>query len=254
MTAMADQPAMARPVAGMQAAAGGHAAESVLAIVPARGGSKRLPGKNLRPLGGLSLLGWTARCAAAAGMPAPLLTTDDAEIAAEAKRHGYAVPFLRPRELAADDTPTVPAVLHALDRHREAAGRDPALVVLLQVTSPFRAPDLIREGIARLAGTPGADALVAMKELHVALGHVYRDERGFAAPVAPKSAERAYVPSGALYVIRTSALRREETFMPPRCLCLPHSGLSCLDIDTPEDWALAEAAVAAGLVRPAEAA
>lgn len=229
-------------------------AESVLAVVPARGGSKRLPGKNVRLLGGLSLLGWTARCAAAAGLAAPLLTTDDAEIAAEARRHGYAVPFLRPPELAADDTPTAPAVLHALDRLRELTGRDPALLVLLQVTSPFRAPALVRDGIARLAGTPDADALIATKEVHVALGHVYCDAGGFLAAVAPRSAERAYVPSGALYVIRTAALRREGTFMPPRCLHLPHSGLSCLDIDTPEDWALAEAAVAAGLAKPAEGA
>jgi CMP-N,N'-diacetyllegionaminic acid synthase len=225
---------------------------SVLAVVPARGGSKRLPGKNIRRLGGLSLLGWTARCARAARLDAVLLTTDDAEIAAEGKRHGLSVPFLRPSELAGDDTPTTPAVLHALDRHCEATGREPALIVLLQVTSPFRAPALVREGIDRLVAAPGADALIAMKRLHVALGHVYREAGGFAEPVAPSATEPAYAPSGALYVIRTSALRREKGFMPPRCLILPHTGLATLDIDTAEDWALAEAAVAAGLARPAD--
>lgn len=229
-----------------------EAGSAVLAVIPARGGSKRLPGKNIRELGGLSLLGWTARCARAAGLDEPLLTTDDAAIAAEGKRLGLSVPFLRPAALAADDTPTTPAILHALDRHCEAAGREPALIVLLQVTSPFRTPALVREGIDRLIATPGADALIAMKRLHVALGHVYRDAGGFAASVAPSAGEPAYVPSGALYVIRTAALRHEQGFMPPCCLILPHTGLATLDIDTAEDWALAEAAVAAGLARPAE--
>jgi len=239
---------------GAEPARGAAASERVLAVVPARGGSKRLPGKNLRRLGGLSLLGWTARCARAAGLEAPLLTTDDAAIAEEGRRHGCTVPFLRPAALAGDDTPTAPAILHTLDWHHDEHGSDPGLLVLLQPTSPFRPPDLVRAGIDLLRRSPEADAVVAMKPLHVALGHVYCAAEGLAAPVIPGASETAYVPSGALYVIRPSALRREGTFMPSRCLVLPHTGLATLDIDTEEDWALAEAAVAAGLVAPAAAA
>jgi CMP-N,N'-diacetyllegionaminic acid synthase len=219
-------------------------------IVPARGGSRRLPGKNLRSLGGLSLLGWTLKALRAAGFAeTPVLSTDDPAIAAEGRRLGYAVPFVRPAALAADDTPTVPVVLHALDHAAAAGAKEPEYVMLLQPTSPFRPPHLLRDGVAALTASAEAESLVAVRPLHVGLEHVYRPDGAFLAR-ASAAAGPGYVPSGALYIARTAALRRHRSFVAPRCLWLIHDGISALDIDTEDDWAVAEAAIAAGRVAP----
>jgi CMP-N-acetylneuraminic acid synthetase len=221
---------------------------SLWIIVPARGGSRRLPGKNLRALAGLSLLGWTLGAMRAAGFAeTPVLSTDDAAIAAEGRRLGYDVPFLRPAALAADDAPTVSVVLHALDQVVAGGAREPDLVMLLQPTSPFRPPHLLREGLDALMASAEAETLIAVRPLHVGLDHVYRAD-GPCLARATTDASTGFVPSGALYIARTAALRRHRTFVAPRCLWIAHDGLSALDIDTDEDWALAEAAVAAGRV------
>jgi CMP-N,N'-diacetyllegionaminic acid synthase len=217
-------------------------------IVPARGGSRRLPGKNVRQLAGVSLLGWTLGAVRAAGFSeTPVLSTEDETIAAEGRRLGYAVPFLRPAALAADDTPTVPVVLHALDRHAASGAAAPDFVMLLQPTSPFRAPRLLSDGLDAIGASPEAETLIAVRPLHVGLQHVYRAEGPTLAPATTASGT-GYVPSGALYIARTESLRCHESFVAPRCLWIAHDGLSALDIDTEDDWAVAEAAVAAGRV------
>ena len=217
-------------------------------IVPARGGSKRLPGKNIRSLGGLSLLGWTLRTLRSAGIDQlPVLSTDDEAIAEEGRRLGYAVPFLRPAALGGDETPTLDVVLHALDYSASHGEPEPDLVMLLQVTSPFRSPALLTEGIARMTADPGADALIAVKPLHVGLANVYSADGPYLSCVAAAGGA-GYVPSGALYISRAGALRETASFVPPRCLFLSHDGLETLDIDTEDDWMIAQAALAAGRI------
>ncbi len=216
-----------------------------LVIVPARGGSRRLPKKNVGRLGGLSLLGWTLACAHGAGFEKVLLSTDDEEIAAEGAAVGYWVPFRRPAELAGSAAPTVLVLLHALDWCRDSYSRDPELVVLLQATSPFRAPSLITEALGRMARQPDIDAIVAVKKLHVPLGAVYVDAGGFLASATERGKDNgAYVPSGALYLVKSKTLRTEQTVIPAKCAWISHEGVSTLDIDTPEDWAIAEALIA----------
>jgi len=110
----------------------------VLGLIPARAGSKGLPGKNLRPLAGRPLIVRTAEVARASGVIDRLvLSTDSAEIADLARGAGIEVPFLRPPDLAADDTPMFPVVRHAIDRVL-AGGSTPDVIVLLQPTSPLR--------------------------------------------------------------------------------------------------------------------
>ncbi len=133
----------------------------VAILVPARGGSKRLPGKNIRRLGGVSLLEWTWRAVQAAEIPVvPFLSTDDEAIADEGRRLGFRVPGLRPRQLAEDDTPTPDVVLHWLDTTPEFGQSEPELIMLLQATSPFRHPDLLRDGLANMRANKEAQALV----------------------------------------------------------------------------------------------
>jgi len=222
----------------------------LLIIVPARGGSTRLPQKNLRALAGKSLLAHTAEAIAGAGLGAPvLLTTDDDAIAAEGRRLGWLVPFRRPAELATDKATTVAAVLHALDWSRAEKGRDPAAVMVLQPTSPFRGAACLKAAMAALARRPDIDSVIAMTAMHLPPARLFAaGADGIAHPLGADDGRRpVYAPNGALYLIRTKALRREGTVYAGAILPLVLDGARTIDIDTPEDWRLAEAALAAGL-------
>ncbi len=132
-------------------------------MVPLRGGSKGVPRKNLREVARRPLLRWTVEQALAAH-PAMdvVVSTDDSEIADAARSAGARVPFLRPAELARDDTPTEPVVRHVLDTVR-AAGDEPDAVMLLQATSPVRLPGSIDRAVSQFAAT-GVDSLVGVVE------------------------------------------------------------------------------------------
>lgn len=133
---------------------------TVVAIVPARGGSKGLPRKNLRPLAGVPLVAWSiAAGLEATTVGAVLVSTDDDEIAALARAFGADVPFLRPPELARDDTPDHPVFEHALRWLERERGWQPELVVQLRPTSPFRPVGMVDEAVGRLRAQPEADAL-----------------------------------------------------------------------------------------------
>ena len=137
----------------------------VLALIPARGGSKGVPGKNIRPLAGRPLIAWS--CEAARGsrrVTRTIVSTDDEAIARVARAEGAAVPFMRPPALAADDTPMLAVVQHAL-RELEASERyRPAVVVLLQPTSPLRTAAHVDAAIETLLQT-GADSVVTVVEV-----------------------------------------------------------------------------------------
>jgi len=218
-------------------------ASDTLVLVPARNGSKRLPGKNLRQLAGRSLLAWTAD-AVRTDLPGVdvLLSTDGEEIATEGRRLGWVVPFVRPQELASDSASSVDVALHALDWHAQTHGRLPARLLMLQPTSPFRPHGLLREAIGLMDGDDALDAVISVKRVSVGEAHVYREATGRLQPVSPgaDAGQACYVPSGALYLIRTDALQRERSFIPPATGLVPHSGLSTLDIDDLDDWSLAE--------------
>ncbi|CAN7458857.1 acylneuraminate cytidylyltransferase family protein [Terrabacter sp. LjRoot27] len=137
----------------------------VLAVIPARGGSKGLPGKNIRPMWGLPLIAHSVRAAALTPeVTRCVVTTDSAEIADVVRAHGGDAPFLRPAELAADDTPMAPVVRHALEwvEHDEGTAYD--AVLLLDPTSPARVPAQLAEAVTRLAGDPALDGVISVSE------------------------------------------------------------------------------------------
>jgi CMP-N,N'-diacetyllegionaminic acid synthase len=135
----------------------------VLAIVPARGGSKGLPGKNIRPLAGIPLIGHSLRAAQLIPtITRCVVTTDSQEIAAVARGLGADVPFLRPAELAADDTPMAPVLRHALAEVETEEGASYDLVVLLDPTSPVREPADITAALDRLAARQDWDGVVSV--------------------------------------------------------------------------------------------
>lgn len=226
----------------------------VLGLVPARGGSKGVPRKNVRLLGGRPLLQWTAEAArAAAGLSRVVLTTDDPEIAAVGAACGLDVPFLRPEELARDDTPTLPVVQHAL-RTLEADGERYDAVCLLQPTSPFRTAADIDGCIARLAET-GADAVVSV--LRVPAEHnphwVYladaegtlRLATGERQPIARRQLlPAAFHREGSVYVTRRDVVLERDSLYGDRVVGYELDASRSVNIDTLDDWRRAEALLA----------
>jgi CMP-N-acetylneuraminic acid synthetase len=221
----------------------------VLGIVPARGGSKGVPDKNLRPLAGRSLLEYAAAAARESqAFDRVILSTDSEAIADAGRRAGLEVPFLRPAALAADDTPMLPVLQHALDAV-EAHGWRAEYVVLLQPTSPLRRPSHIRDAMALLKDT-GADSVVTVVPLpqHLSPDYVMRIEGGVLLPFLPdglritrrQDARPAYSRDGTVYAFRRATLERYGNIYGKRCCPLVLDSAESLSIDSVADWAAAE--------------
>ena len=221
----------------------------VLGLVPARAGSKGVPGKNLRPLAGRSLLEYTAAAARDSGVVDRIvLSTDSDEIADAGRACGLDVPFLRPSALAADDTPMLPVVQHALDT-LAVSGWQAEIVVLLQPTSPLRRASHVRDAVGLLRST-NADSVVTVVEVprHLSPYYVMRIETGRLVPFLPEGARitrrqdalPAYSRDGTAYVCWRSTIERFGTLYGERCQPLVIDAAESLSIDTPDDWAEAE--------------
>ena len=221
----------------------------VLGLVPARGGSKGVPGKNVRPLAGHTLLEYTLRAARESSvLDRVILSTDSLEIADAGRRAGLEVPFMRPAALAADDTPMVPVIEHALGeiaRH----GWSPDIVVLLQPTSPLRRPEHIRDAVAMLRETE-ADSVVTVVELprHLSPDYVMRIDGGRLKPFLPEGARvtrrqdarPAYSRDGTVYAFRRSTIEQLGGIYGNDCRPLLIDTSDSLSIDSQADWDEAE--------------
>jgi CMP-N-acetylneuraminic acid synthetase len=136
----------------------------ILAIIPARGGSKGVPGKNIKLLNGKPLLAYTAEIALQSDyLTAIMVSTEDESIAAVAKSLGIKVPFVRPLALAQDDTPTIDVIIHALQWYEKQTIFFDA-VCLLQVTSPFRTVGFLDKAIEKFIAS-GCDSLVSVQKV-----------------------------------------------------------------------------------------
>lgn len=192
-------------------------APRVLAIVPARGGSKGLPGKNLMRVGGQTLLARSVSCAKAAGIFARIVvSTDDPAIAEEGRRAGAEVPFLRPAGLASDTANVRDAVVHLLGELRATRENAFHIAVLLEPTSPARTPEIVRQTVAACAAE-GSDAAFTVSEVPLRyhpLKQFRRNDQGFAAFAHPDGAtvvnrqqlRPTFIRNGMCYAVRTSAL------------------------------------------------
>ncbi|MFZ2555294.1 MAG: acylneuraminate cytidylyltransferase family protein [Minisyncoccia bacterium] len=139
--------------------------KKTLGIITARGGSKGIPRKNIKLLGGKPLIAHTIEAAKESGIfDRVILSTDDAEIAEIGKQYGAEVPFMRPEELAQDKTPTLPVLIHALEWLKTNEGYEPEAVAILQPTSPLRRPEHLKDA-HELFVQSGADSVVSMKEV-----------------------------------------------------------------------------------------
>lgn len=226
----------------------------VLAIVPARGGSKGVPDKNRRELAGRPLLAYALDAARASGVvDRAVLSTDSEAIADLGRSLGLDVPFLRPPALARDDTPMQPVLEHCLDA-LEAEDFAPAIVVLLQPTSPLRTGAHIAQAVARLREGPDAVVTVVALPRHCSPDYVMRiDVAGQLVNFLPdgaritrrQDARVAYVRDGTVYAFWTRTLREQGSIYGAACAPLVLPAEESLSIDTPADWAEAERRLAA---------
>jgi CMP-N-acetylneuraminic acid synthetase len=222
----------------------------VLGVVPARGGSKGIPGKNLRSLAGKPLLWYTARAAADSGvLDRTILTTDSREIAEVGRELGLDVPFLRPSELAQDATPMVASLVHAVGEV-EREGWTPDVVVLLQPTAPLRRPEHIRSAVELLLES-GASSVVSVAPVppHYAPHYVMKIEGGRLVNFLPEGervtrrqdAPPAYYRDGTVYVVRRSVLMNGEDLYGNDCKPLLLEPEETVTLDTESDWIEASA-------------
>lgn len=215
----------------------------VLALIPARGGSKGIPGKNIAPLAGKPLLGWTIEAAlACAGIDEIVLSTDDEAIANTGRSMGASVPFIRSASLASDEASTMDAVFDALDR---LPGFD--VVVLLQPTSPLRTAADIDSCLALLDAAP-ACVSVCPASSHPYLTFRVDDQHRlapFASTPEGQSLRRQDLPgawclNGAVYAADIPWLRVQRSFISIRTVAHAMPAERSIDIDTPADLCVAE--------------
>lgn len=222
----------------------------ILGLIPARGGSKGVPRKNIRPLAGKPLLAYTAEAAlASTKLTQVLLSTDDSEIAEVGRALGLAVPFLRPAELAQDDTPTLPVVQHAV-RALEAQGTTFDAVCLLQPTNPLRTTSMIDDCIELLISS-NADCAVTVLPVPPEFNPhwvYFRDSAGHLKLSTGESVPLprrqmlppAYHRDGSVYVTRRSVLMQNGSLYGEKIVGLVMKEEHSLNIDTQEDWVKAE--------------
>lgn len=218
----------------------------VLGLVPARGGSKGIPRKNIMPLCGKPLLQYTAEAALTSRrLSKVILSTEDEEIADVGRRCGLSVPFLRPLELARDDTPTLPVVEHAV-RWMEGHGEHFDAICLLQPTSPMRAPEDIDSCIDLLARS-GADSVVTVLPVPAEYNPhwvYFRDKDGLlslstgeADPVTRRQAlPPAFHREGSVYVTRRDVLMEAHSLYGSRLAGFVLDPSRSVNIDGPADW------------------
>lgn len=221
---------------------------NVLGLIPARGGSKGIPGKNLRQLGGKPLLAYSAEAARASGVIDRLVLSTDSEAIAELGRQlEIEVPFLRPAALAQDDTPMLPVIQHAVGA-LEDSGWAPDIVVLLQPTSPLRRPAHIAEAVRRL-WKEDCDSVVSVIEIP----HIFSPQRALHAGegylrfwlptegiTRRQQLETSFAQEGTLFAFRRNLVIEQGTIYGSKCLPLVLSPDEALNLDTEEDWLEAE--------------
>ncbi len=222
----------------------------ILGIIPARSGSKGIPGKNSKLLQGHPLIHYTAASAAKSALLSTcIVSTDSQAIAASVQSFGIQAPFIRPPALALDSTPSIDVVVHALN-YFESNNIFFDAICLLQPTSPFRLPGFIDDCIKKFIDT-NADTLfstqpvphtyhpnwVFKKTEHDFLVHACGNEEMIA---QRQLLPEAYIRDGSIYIVKTTCVQGRKTFYGNKMTHLPSPPQWYVNIDTPHDWERAE--------------
>lgn len=235
-----------------------------IAMIPARAGSKRAPGKNTRELGGHPLLAYTVAAALESGVfDSVLVSTDSPDTAAIASHYGAEIPSLRPAALASDLSPDIEWIEYTLDL-LEGQGRSYDAFSILRPTSPFRMPETIRKAWSLFLNAEGADSLRAVEKCSEHPGKMWvirggQQKRMFPLlPFGPKeqpwhstpyqALPEVFVQNASLEIAWTRIVREGRTIAGETIVPLVSEGYEGYDINRPEDFRLAEELVADGKV------
>lgn len=221
----------------------------VLAIIPARGGSRNVPRKNIRPLGGKPLLQYTAEAALGARtLERTILTTDDPEIADVGRQCGLELPFMRPSALAQDDTPTKDVVRHALEILNANEGYQPDIVVLLQPTAPLRTAVHIDQAVGQLQSSLAKSmvSIVAVPtHFHPNWQMIFNGHAGLQlhngkqlSEILPRrqALTSTFIRNGAIYAFDAWAFLAEGSLYPEPCIGYSMTWEESINIDSEEDF------------------
>ena len=231
---------------------------SAVALVPARAGSERVPGKNVRPLGGHPLIAFTLAAAHEAGrFDAVVVSTDSDEIAAVARHYGAEVPSLRPAELATSTSPDIEWVRHTLSE-LAAAGREFELFSILRPTSPFRGAATIGRAFDRLLAVDGADSLRAVERCRQHPGKMWVVEGELMRPLLPQpdgvpyhsrqyqALPEVYVQNSSLEIAWTRVATEHGSIAGERVVPFMTEGFEGFSVDYQDDFDAAERALGDG--------
>lgn len=219
----------------------------ILVVIPARGGSKGIPRKNIKPFAGKPLIYYTIDTARAIVPDEDIcVSTDDDEIIQVVENYGLKVPFKRPDELATDTAGTYEVLLHALDFY-EKQGKHYDVVLLLQNTSPFRTAEQVKE--AMLLYKEGIDMVVSVKECPANPYYCVFEEnadgwlhvcKGDGKITRRQDAPKVYEYNGAIYIINAKSLKQMPLYAFPHRVKYVMDAQSSIDLDTMFDWNMAE--------------
>ncbi len=227
--------------------------DRVIAIVPARGGSKGIPNKNLASLAGKPLVAWTLDAANRAASVSRVVVSSDSEQILEVCAALGAETLARPAELATDTASSESVLRHVLETLAGRGESPPELTLLLQPTSPLRTAAHIDAAIAMLDDAD-ADAVISVFSPRHSLYKAFRlDERGFLrgafgddAPFLPRqSVPTLYLPNGAIYLVRTALFLESGSLLPARTVAYEMSEAESIDIDVAADLTRAETSLLA---------
>jgi CMP-N,N'-diacetyllegionaminic acid synthase len=225
--------------------------KSVIAVIPARSGSKGLPGKNIRDLCGKPLIAWSIEAGLASKyVDVVLVSTDAIDIADIAKKYGAFVPFIRPSELATDEATSFAVVRHVLNYFQDELKKTFYYTILLEPTSPIREDTDIDNMLEKLeSANRDFDAIVSLGEVHEhpsIMRKVVAQKVERFSPELPVSSRRqdneiAYFPYGVGYILKTQTLLDLKTFYPPRTTYHFLQRHQCFEIDDIYDFISIEA-------------
>ncbi len=219
----------------------------ILALIPARGGSKGVSKKNIRLLNGKPLIAYSIECAKKSKyVDRVMVSTEDEEIARVSREHGAEVPFLRPVEMAGDKSPVMDAVLHHLDTLKATEGYEPTHLLLLQTTSPLRRPEDIDRAV-ELFQARDAESLVSVCQTESWLLLKDAEDRLTILPNDIKLSSnrqenpKFYKLDGCMiYLIKTDVLRREKSFVGGKLIGYEIERWRAIDLDDPQDFVVGE--------------
>lgn len=232
----------------------------VLGVIPARGGSKGIKNKNLYSISGKPLIAYTIESACKSKLLDDFILSTDSELIAKvALRYKAKVPFLRPKELAQDDTPTRPVLKHALQEYEKLTGKYFDWIMLLQPTVPFRTSENIDTAIQLLKKYPKKGALISCfdgEDAHPQVmykkrsGKVVPFVRGAKEMMRRQNFEKVYVRNGAIYLTKRDILLRKDRIISNNPLIMEMSRWGMVNINSIEDMRLAEMFLLYKKIRP----